>query len=435
MSELARLREESARLIAEREQLEALQGQFHVEVRAYQEGATRFQEEVQSWREVQQREQDALEKDRRDFQDVIARAQAGFEETVSHAVEARAQEMVVAIGRDEVLRQMGEVIRAEERDKADAALRAEYDARWQALQLANQQAAAGQDSASKPSRFSRKSLGKRALEELPRCVFIIRSVTRRGSGSLMHPRSNIMAVARRFNAGDADTPSRVPLPHGGHAPPSVKQTPVGSSRAASRSLTDLSLSKKKIPTSSSASSVEAPNPEAGSAGTHALGDQLARIAYCTTEGVESPSVSAAKKMARRMTTSSAIVRPPLPTHANSAPTTIPIWNPDSLPPPPVYDMDDEENLPSPFLKKLSTKSRTSTGPLSQAKRGMLAMAAANAAALEPKPPMTGKEQQAPSAAMAGSTTASNVVKGPRLSMARAIKVGEEARQKLARRAL
>ncbi|KAG8954570.1 G2-specific serine/threonine protein kinase [Tulasnella sp. 419] len=76
----------------------------------------------------------------------------------------------------------------------------------------------------------------------------------------------------------------------------------------------------------------------------------------------STSESSSGVRVRRRSTVTGASRPSI-AHVSSAPTGIPAstWNPSNLPPAPVYDLDDEENLPSPFLKRNTTKASVSSG--------------------------------------------------------------------------
>ncbi|KAG8921069.1 G2-specific serine/threonine protein kinase, partial [Tulasnella sp. 417] len=71
--------------------------------------------------------------------------------------------------------------------------------------------------------------------------------------------------------------------------------------------------------------------------------------------------------------------PPMP----SAPATTSNFNPATLPPAPVYNLEDEENLPSPFMKKGVQESKATSGWRAglgfKKKTSLLSLAAANSA--------------------------------------------------------
>lgn len=122
---------------------------------------------------------------------------------------------------------------------------------------------------------------------------------------------------------------------------------------------------------------------------------------------------------RRSTISSAAV----PVLTSTTPTNVAEWDPKSLPAPAVYDLQDVENLPSPFLKRALDAVKPGWNSLGRRKsnggNGLLALAAANVA-------------NGVGAAVNAKTTGS-IGKGSRPSFGRAMKASEDAKRALLRR--
>ncbi|KIO28070.1 hypothetical protein M407DRAFT_243158 [Tulasnella calospora MUT 4182] len=118
--------------------------------------------------------------------------------------------------------------------------------------------------------------------------------------------------------------------------------------------------------------------------------------------------------------------PPMP----SAPATTSIFNPATLPPAPVYNLEDEENLPSPFIKKGVQESKTTSGWRSglgfKKKTSLLSLAAANSASAA-----TGTSSSSASSKSSIPTGPSS--KSSRASFAKAVKASEDAQKLLLRR--
>lgn len=135
------------------------------------------------------------------------------------------------------------------------------------------------------------------------------------------------------------------------------------------------------------------------------------------------------RLRRRSTISAplppAAPQPPLP----SAPASTSTFNPATLPPAPVYNLEDEENLPSPFIKKGLQETKTTSGWRSglgfKKKTSLLSLAAANSAS-------------AATGSSAASSKTSSIPTGPsskasRASFAKAVKASEDAQRALLRR--
>jgi hypothetical protein len=164
----------------------------------------------------------------------------------------------------------------------------------------------------------------------------------------------------------------------------------------------------------------------------------------TSEAESTPETYRRPRTGRRSTVSSGI-RPAHPQSSNSLPTNIPIWNPNA--PPPVYDLDDEENLPSPFLKRAVSAvaevvRRPSKNNGSRKSGGMLAFAAANSAIANAASASTtnlhSTTGHSKSSSSGGTLRTSGDGSGKgsssnRISLVRAVRVSEDAKKAVLKR--
>ncbi|KAG8893230.1 G2-specific serine/threonine protein kinase [Tulasnella sp. 403] len=120
---------------------------------------------------------------------------------------------------------------------------------------------------------------------------------------------------------------------------------------------------------------------------------------------------------RRRSTISAPQRPPVVQSA-SAPAAIPALNPATLPPAPIYDLNDEENLPSPFMKKTVNVTQGWGSLKANIKKGhgLLGIATANSATANGKAATT-------------SATTGTITKTSRTALLKALKANEEAQKR------
>ncbi|KAG8985376.1 G2-specific serine/threonine protein kinase [Tulasnella sp. 427] len=225
-------------------------------------------------------------------------------------------------------------------------------------------------------------------------------------------------------------------PIGNGNPP--KQTPGSGRRLASKSNPNLGSAMKGVILTASGIALKTPMPGQ----THEEAPPVPALPSLTSVlqgrmSLDSPEPAklattneadpARVRLRRRSTISAplppAAPQPPLP----SAPATTVTFNPATLPPAPVYNLEDEENLPSPFMKKGVAETKASgwrSGLGFKKKTSLLSLAAANAATASSATTTSSK----PSSIPTGPSS-----KSSRASFAKAVKASEDAQKALLRR--